>query len=222
MGGKEEVVLFDPEIRRKANRRKPSVVAVVFIVAIVVLASMSMLLGGLAQHYHDSKYRSQYWQVVSLSNAISFSQSGIAGSVDPNATIGERYGSGIYAQSNLVEAEDLSYSIQLMYPDGSEESVTLLSVHATMRNAELMMWRINDRLDDWLMYNTTYEFNATVLSSVSKVLDLMHDLANLVYDGVDQNRDFIDHPYSLVKRMNLSEITNVCSQTDDICREILT
>ncbi len=211
-GGKREVELFDARARRKAKGRKPSIVTVVFIVAVLALASLSVALGGLAQHYHDSKYRSQYWLVVSLSNSIASSRSGIDNSVRSSSPLDERVASSVYAEAHLAEAKDLSYSLQLMYEEGSKESDAFDAVHQALDVTGMVMWRIEDRLGDWQTTNISNEFNISAASSLGNITDLMVDLGGLVYAGVDESRDFIESPYSLVKRMDLDAIAQVSSK----------
>lgn len=214
-----EPELIEPEDRNKAKRRQAlrrlTVANAVFIVVIIALAGVSVSLFGLVNHYYDAKYRAQYEIVSDLADSISAGSSGISGMIDESHEAYERYSSSIYAHYRMIEAEDAASAIQAMYPQGSREHDAFSSVHVAVRSIEDKISHYESNLDNAFSHNTTYESNSTIDALFVNATIELNALRTLLAESFDNTRDYMKSPYSLVKRMDLASITDVCVQISD-------
>lgn len=221
-GTAQSELVNDRRRRRLAPIRKMTIVTAMFIVAVIALAGLSISLFGLAQHYHDSKYRAQYQLVSSLLVSVSSAQAAIEDMVDGSVPEYERLGDAVSANRALEEAQHASYAINVMYPGDSHESAAFSAIGISMRQAQIVVSFYDSKLIGALSHNTTYESNDTVNSLFLNITGKMADLNDLVSAGIDNSQDWQRNPYSLVKKMDLASIEDLSKQIEDIGRELAT
>jgi len=219
-----ESELCEPHERKKAKRRsvlkRLTVANAVFIVAIIVLAGISISLFGLMNDYYDAKYRAQYELVTTLADSMNTACIGITNMVDGSAQDYERLGSAVYADTRLLQAQDAANAIYVMYPKESKESNAFLSMGASIGNMYSAVAGYQSELYSAFRHNETYESNATVNALLGNATLEISTLEDLVWAGVDQSRDWLESPYSLVNGMDLAAITSASTQLMDTSREL--
>lgn len=219
--GKAQAELYDDFKKRGRSKvRRPSTATVVFIVATIALAAVSISLLGLAERQTDSRDRSQCWLVKSLSESISHTAVIIEGAVDSSNEDFTRIAIAVAVNCMLTEADDIAYSINLMYPDGSLESEMFDSVHLAIRQTQIVIEKIENHISNALENDRSWETNSTITSSISNVSSLLTDLSGLIYAGIDSSQDFLKDPYSPVKRMDLEAIKALSKEIENAMIEL--
>ena len=214
----EQVELYDgPRGKRRIQLRKTPIGIAVLIVAVVVLSALSVSLWSLADHYHDSKYRSQHVLMSFLWSAVQLVPAGIDDMLDASTrTDHERLSSAQFAIMNLRAAYAASRSIEVMYPDNSQEAETFVAIGRAASQLDHVVSHYESNLMNALVHNVSYEANQTVNSLFHNACLQAGNLSDMLYSAFDQTRDWSADPYSHVKRLDLTAVRETADQLESL------
>ncbi len=173
----------------------------VLLAVIVILSIVLALVYFQMKDYHDAKYRAQYCIVVGMTSdlhLLAFSLDQIASNSTPDDT---RDVAVLTEQTRLRDLDFSARTISTMYLNDNEKSLVFnglanafVHVQATL-GSYLGKWQNST---GWMAEARSLEENTTALEV---------ELGN----GVDNNRDPLDDPYSLVDRMDLKKIDQIAT-----------
>lgn len=197
--------------RRKAVLKRLTVVNAVFILVVIILAGVSVSLLRLADDYHDAKYKAQYELVSDLLGSLLTAEAFIHGMTSPTTPDYERLGQSVYAYATMASAQNSALAIAVMYPDGSRQSSAFNSIERALGQAGNAVYRYENKLYGAFQLNASYHANSTINNLYVNLTEELGALFDLVAAGRDDSRDWMQNPYSLVSRMDLAAIEDVCS-----------
>jgi len=200
------------EARSGMDRRRLKILSVVLVIAVVVLASLSVSLWRLERHYYDAKYRAQYVLVATLQNStfvLHFAPEDVLNSTLPDA---HKMASADRAGYIVAQGFGAAHAVEVMYPNTSHEAGTLALVGYVLRLVGQAMAQYSTNLSQAIQLNSTLILDPTVRGDLNQIDQGLLNLTVLLRAGFDELRSFYDHPYSLVKRMDLDAIGEVCAQ----------
>ncbi len=196
----------EPSDHGSASRRWRALAIVAVTLAVVVTVStVAVVVSRQITDYHDAKYRAQYVIVGSFWPIVGEASRQALLLINENATIDLKYQAADRARENFgflyVSAEEL----RVMYLDDDEKSGPLLDFReAFAAFGDAMSASIAQLMGP--DYTWKGELTAPLISALNSSIPMLDDLVTIIERSIDAGRSPMEHPYSLIDKMDLAAL----------------
>ncbi len=207
---------MEASVGRRNGWKSKGTVKTIIIAAIVIVAALA---AGLAYRqivdYHDAKYRAQYVIVGGMPNLISDATDATQGLLNKQLTLDSRCEDGWDAERLFECLETSVRSIQVMYLNDDEKFEPLLHFQNAIFRMYHELYYATDAL--WGSLSApSQELTPATWAALNSSMNLFLEIRTIVIDSFDDETNGLEHPYSLVNRMDLKTLSEKSTAILDI------